>query len=91
MQQAVLRSAVSSIPNGIGGDEGPEGDYASAEGLGNDQDIRDNVFMLTGKHLAGSAHARLDFIEDEERLIAAADLSNLLQIPLGGTLTPPSP
>ena len=42
--------------------------------------------MLTGKHLP-VLPMPFDFIEDEERLIAAADLPNLCKS-LGGTLTP---
>ena len=47
--------------------------------LGETQDVRHHTEVLVGPPLAGEAHARLDFVEDQERFAFVGDAPQLVQ------------
>ena len=48
--------------------------------LAHGEDVRDDVVVLPGVHRARAAHAAHDFVEDDERAVAVADVFHGLEV-----------
>ena len=77
MQERVIEQYREHL---FGGDRGANGHDAATQRFGKAQNIRLNVFVLAGEHLAGAPHAGLDFIEDQQRAKLVAQLAYRGQI-----------
>ena len=55
--------------------------HAAAERFRQTQDVRLNVLMLAGEHLAGAAHTGLHFVEDQQGAKLVAQFAHRRQIP----------
>ena len=64
----------------FGGDRCANRHDAAAQRFGKAQNVRLDVFMLAGEHLAGAPHAGLHFIEDQQRAKLVAQLAHRGQI-----------
>ena len=63
----------------VTGDKGPDWHTAS-QPLGKGNHIRLDAIVFIGKELAASAHAALDFIKNQHRIVLIAQLAHLLHI-----------
>lgn len=80
---AERRGARAGVGVGDFGRRDERGDRrAVAEGLGAGHDIRHDVEVLDGKHLARAAKARLDFVGDKERIMLLEDFLHALKVAL---------
>lgn len=66
----------------FGGDRRANRHHAAAERFRRAQNVRLHVFVLAGEHLAGTPHAGLDFVEDQQRAKLVAQLTHGRQIAL---------
>ncbi len=66
----------------FGGDRRANRHHAAAERFRQAQNVRLHVFVLAGEHLAGTPHAGLDFVEDQQRAKLVAQLTHGRQIAL---------
>jgi len=72
------------LPDLGGSQDGPDGHHPSTQGLGQDQQIGLDAPVLDGKHLARAAQACLDLVGHHQGALAGADLSDSLQVAVGG-------
>ncbi len=63
-------------------DGGANRHHAAAQGFRQTQNIRLHIFVLTGKHLAGTPHAGLYFIQNHQRAEVVTELTYLCQVSL---------
>ena len=61
-------------------DRGTNRHHTAAKRFGKTQNVRLHVFMLAGKHLAGTPHTRLHFVEDQQCAKLIAQLTHRRQI-----------
>ncbi|MNI48567.1 hypothetical protein D3C73_1031350 [compost metagenome] len=82
---AVVRAALIAVREHAGVLAGQQCGqrHAAADALGQRHDVGRDVGMLVGEHLAGAAHAGLDFVHDQQQLVLVGQLAQALHELLG--------
>ena len=73
-------AAHAQVLGDLGGGEHRTDRVAVAQRLGRRQHVRLDVHLLVGEQRAGAAHARLDFVEDQQRAGLVAQLAQRFQV-----------
>ncbi len=83
---------VAAVGGAVGADRKVLGDLAggqhrtdreaAAQALGTGEDVRDHAVVHVGEQLADPAHAALDLVEDQQRVVLVAQLARPFQVGL---------